>query len=305
VTGCRYYQWDLPWTNIDGVGDNDGAYVDFGDGTGVHMPKTPTDTIGFGPHTTFPSNYYIVHTYPDSSLKTITIYHNDGTDNFVFDNAYNPATSLTKIRHLRGIFPQNTQGGKLSSMQQPSALTMDSIWNWNSITSVLALSLSTGDGGLNSCENLHFAQDFMKNNKGLQTISTSYGGYYTSGVRDTTFKLTLLKSDWNTYFTNLQDLQITDDHWNREDLSALINLKLIYVSAGNHDGFGSYTPIPYQAVDNIINQIAAGAGTNVSNGKLDIWSLGGGRSAASNAGVNFLISKGWEVVVDGVIQVTQ
>src|SRR6202042_1332089 len=113
---------------------------------------------------------------------------------------------------------------------------------------------------ITACKNLHYAQDFMKNNRSLQTLSTSYGGYYSSGVLDTTFKLTLLKSDWNTYFTNLQDLQITDDHWNREDMSALVNLNLVYVSAGNHDGFGSFTSIPYQVVDNIINQIAAGAG---------------------------------------------
>jgi YD repeat-containing protein len=300
VTGCRYYQWDLPWTVIDGIGSTSGAYVDFNDGTGVKFPKNPTDTAGFGSKTSLVDGYYIVHTYRDSSLKTITIYHNDGTENIGLDNAYSPATSLTKIRHLRGYFPQHTIGGKFSSMQQSSALTMDSIWNWNSITSLSTLQLATGDGGTNACKNLHFAQDFMKNNQGLQTFISSYGQYNSSGVLDTTFKITKLKSNWNTYFTNLQVLQISDDHWNREDVSALTHLQTFLVAAGNHDGYGSFTPIPSQVVDSIINQIAAGAGSNVSNGLLGIGSYGGGRSPASNASVNFLLSKGWKVILDGV-----
>jgi hypothetical protein len=300
VTGCRYYQWDLPWTNIDGILGNSGAYVAFGDGTGVKIPKTPTDTVGFGAHNVWLDNNYLVHTYPDSSLKTITIYHSDGAENIGLDNANSPATSLTKVRHLRGYFPQHTIGGKFSSMQQSNALTMDSIWNWNSISSVITLQLTTGDGGINACKNVHYAQDFMKNNAGLQTLITDYGAYNSSGVLDTTFKLTLLKSNWNTYFTNLQDLQISDDHWNRENLSALIHLQTFIVVAGNHDGYGSFTPIPYQSVDSIINQIASGAGQNVSNGLLGIASYGGGRSAASNASVNFLLSKGWKVILDGV-----
>lgn len=300
VTGCRYYQWDLPWINLDGILVNSGAYVDFGDGTGARLPKTPTDTIGLGPHNAFLDGAFLVHTYADSSMKTITIYHNDGAETIGLDNAYTPANSLTRIRHLRGYFPQHTIGGKFSSMQQSSALTMDSIWNWNSISSVATFQLATGDGGVNACENLHYAQDFMKNNSGLQTLITAYGFYGGSGVLDTTFKLTRLKSDWNTYFTNLQVLQISDDHWNRENLSTLTHLQTFIVIAGTHDGYGSIIPIPYQAVDSIINQIASGAGQTVSNGLLGIASYGGGRSAASNASLDFLLSKGWKVVLDGV-----
>jgi YD repeat-containing protein len=299
VIGCRYYQWDIAWTNIDAIPGSGGAYVDFGDGTGVKIPKNATDTGGFGPQTTFINGYYIVHTYADSSLKTITVYHNDGSEYVGMDNAHDPATSLTKVQHLRGYFPQHTIGGKFSSMQQSSALTMDSIWNWNSINSVTVLQLTTGDG-INACKNLHYAQDFMKNNPGLQTFISDYGQYGTSGVFDTTFKMTRLKSNWNTYFTNLQDLQICDDHWNREDLSALTHLQAFIVVAGNHDGYGAYNPIPSQAVDSIINQIAAGAGQNVSNGLLGIASYGGGRSAASNTSLDFLLSKGWKVILDGV-----
>src|SRR6185437_7032164 len=90
VTGRRYYQWDLPWNVLDGIMLNSGAYVDFGDGTGMTYPPSATDTAGLAPNTSIQSGY-IVHTYPDTSLKTITIYHNDGNEIIGLDNANNPA----------------------------------------------------------------------------------------------------------------------------------------------------------------------------------------------------------------------
>jgi YD repeat-containing protein len=304
VIGCRYYQWDLPYNKLDAIMLNSGAYVDYGDGTGMKLPKFFADSTGFAPNTTFP-DAYIVHTYPDTSMKTITIYHNDADENIGLDNFANPATSLTKIRHLRGYFPQHTPWSKFSSMQQPGTLSFDSIYNWNSITSLLVLQFSTGDGGNNACENVKLAQDFMKNNRGLQQINTSYGYYTDPGVRDTTFKLSLLKTDWNTYFTQLNTLQISDDHWNREDLSGLKNLKQFYIAAGNHAGYSSFIPIPAAVSDNILNQIAAGAGQKVYNGVLSIFSDGGGRTSASNGALNLLLSKGWTILLDGVKQVSQ
>jgi hypothetical protein len=108
----------------------------------------------------------------------------------------------------------------------------------------------------------------------------------------------------------LQDLEITDEMWNREDLSALTKLNRFQLVAGNQNHSNDPTnnpsiPIPYQVVDNAINQIAAGAGRNVSNGILVVASAGGGRSAASNAAVNLLIGKGWIIYVDLVRQTVQ
>jgi hypothetical protein len=308
VTGCRYYQWDLPWNILDGIMTNSGAYVDFGDGTGMQVPKSGDSTsVVFAPNTTFPYGY-TVHSYPDTSLKTITIYHNDGNENIGLDNANSPATSLTKVRHLRGYFPQRATWGKFSSMQQPSALTFDSIYNWNSITTIASLQIASGDGGVTPCTNVSFAQDFMAGNRGLQTIETSWTGYHQSGIRDTTFKLSLLKSDWNTYFTNLQVIGISDDHWNREDLSALTKLNIFFLAAttiGHTNDLNSLpVPIPDSVVDNILIQIAAGAGQNVSNGIIYINAVGP-RSSASNAAVNFLLSKGWSVTISGKKQSIQ
>jgi YD repeat-containing protein len=299
VTGCRYYQWDLAWNVLDGILGGAGAFVDFGDGTRVKLPKTATDTIGFGPHTTLVSGYYTVHTYSDTSLKTITIYHNDSVEAIGLDNAFNPATSLSKVRHLRGNFPQYVRDSKFSSMQQASALTFDSIYNWNSISTLSILQLADGDGAATPCEHLNFSQDFMKNNRGLTTLSMSGGGYYTAGVRDTTFKLTRLKSDWNTYFTSLQSLGISDDHWNREDLSALTSLNQFVLAATTTDHTNtvgtSPIPIPSGVLDNVLIQIAAGAGQSVSNGEIFLATGGTNRTTASDAAVSQLQAKGWQI----------
>jgi hypothetical protein len=157
---------------------------------------------------------------------------------------------------------------------------------------------------------MNYAQDFMKNDRGLNTINTTQADYYQAGYRDSTFKLTRLKSEWNTYFTQMQDLEISDEHWNREDLTALTKLQTFFLIAGNQKHSNDPTnnpvvPIPALVTDNAISQIAAGAGQNISNGVIVIWSGGGGRSATSNASVNFLLSKGWTIVIDGVTQTQQ
>jgi hypothetical protein len=296
VTGCRYYQWDLPWTQIDGIFEGGGAYVDFGDGTGMPIPQTSADTNHMAPNTQLLYGI-VVHNYPDSSMKTISIYHNDGNEAIGLDNANAPATSLTKVQHLRGNFPQHTTWAKFSSMQQPSALTFDSIYNWNSITSLTTLQVTTGDGGVNPCEHVSYAQDFAKNLKGLSVWSSSGGGYRLAGIRDTTFKLSRLKSDWNTYFTNLQVLKISDDHWNREDLSALTQLQTFVLVATTNDHENDYSnypiSIPTSVLDSVLNQIAAGSGQNVSNGIIVLITGGTRRTSASDAAVALLQSKGW------------
>ena len=178
---------------------------------------------------------------------------------------------------------------------------MDSVYNWNSITSVTNLQVTSGDGGVTPCEHVSYAQDFMKNNKGLLLWSSSGGGYHLSGIRDTTFKLTRLKSDWNTYFTSLRTLQISDDHWNREDLSALTQLQTFVLAATTDDhtnGFDNAPiAIPSPVLDSILIQIAAGAGQHVSNGTIVIAAGGNLRTSASDAAVTFLQSKGWQITI--------
>ncbi|HXB05651.1 MAG TPA: hypothetical protein VNW04_01010, partial [Puia sp.] len=298
VMGCRYYQWDLPWNIIDGVDLGSGVYVDFGDGTVERFPKNPADTFNLAPTTHVIDGFSLVHTYADTSLKTITIYHNDGGEAIGMDNAARPATSLTKLRHLRGNFPQYTFGGKFSSMQQPSAMTMESIYNWNSITTITSFQLQTGDGGANACMNLHYAQDFMKNNRGLQFIDMAGGGIHFTGVRDTTFTMSRFKSDWNTYFTNLQVLGISEELWNHEDLTALINLKVFLLAAATQHHTNAADDveirIPASEIDAILNQIAAGAGQHVKNGYIEF--IFGSRTSASDTAVAQLQANGWQVI---------
>ena len=143
---------------------------------------------------------------------------------------------------------------------------------------------------------MNFTQDFMAGNKGLQSILTTWGGIYLSGVKDSTFKMSKLKSDWNTYFTELKSLIITEEHWNHEDLSALKKLSIVSVSAGTTDHLnngGTVIPIPVSVIDNVIIQVAAGAGQTVNNGFINFFTGGTVRSSASDTAYNLLISKGW------------
>lgn len=309
VTGCRYFQYDLAYNKIDGIRNGNAAYVDFGDGTGFFPGKNPNDTAGI----ILPANTYIyiigipyfIHTYPDNTQKTLTFYHNDGNEFSGLDNGQNPATSLTLVKNVRGNYAQNMLAIQGSCYQQSSAQTIAAITNWNSITTITDFTPGNGDGS-NPCKNLNYPQDFMQNNKGLTKIITAWYGPTRTGYRDTTFKISRLKSDWNTYFTQLQSIIINDDHWSRENLSALKQLNTFGLSSTtqNHedDPNSPFVPIPSSVVDNAINQIASGAGQTVKNGLINIGTAGTIRTSASDASVDFLKSKGWTIIVNGVTQ---
>jgi hypothetical protein len=298
VTGLRYFQVDLPWNQIDAVRQLNGAYIDFGDGTGIRMPSFETDTPAIHPPNTvyvpyfdneyhWQHAYYFVHNYPDTSLKTITCYHNDTTENSDFDNAYNPASGLTRLRNLRGYLPQHTNEIGGSCYQQASMTSLQGILNWNSMSSVQHFRLNLGDG-VSHCLNISYPQDFMANNKGLIIIQIN-------GAGDTTFKLSRLKTDWTTYFTQLKEILLTDESWNREDLSVLKNL----ISFGL---FAANKPLDSSEIDNVFIQIAAGAGQTVSNGAISISTGGSGHTSTSQAAINQLINKGWQIYIDNVLQ---
>jgi len=296
VTGLRYFQVDLAWSQFDAFRQFNGAYIDFGDGTGIRMPSMETDTPAVHPPSTiyqpyfdnvyhFQNAYYFVHNYPDTSLKTITCYHNDTTENSDFDNFYSPATSLTKLRNLRGNLPQHTNEIGGSCYQQPSMNNLQGILNWNSINSVQFFRLHLGDGVSQSL-NIGYPQDFMAANKGLAYIDIH-------GCGDTTFKLSRLKSGWTTYFTQLTAITLNENGWNHEDLSVLKNLNYFVLVAGS-------TPLDSSEIDNVFIQIAAGSGQTISNGLIGIGTGGSGRTSASRSAVNFLLGKGWVIGIDGV-----
>ena len=301
VTGCRYYQFDLNWNIIDGIRNFNSAYVDFGDGTGMHLGKNnmdppkviaPNTTYAIGGYHDFSNNIflsqiYFIHTYSDTTLKTLTFYHNDDTTNSDLDNINSPATSLNRLTNLRGNLPQNTLWLGGSSYEQPGAMSVAGITNWNTITNVLRFNLQTGDFGDSYPNHVAYTQDFMKNNKGLQYITIAQ-------CIDTGFKVSRLKSDWNTYFTQLFALSITDAQWSRENLSALTNLWSFGFSSTSTNGAG--------VIDSIINQIATGAGHYRTNGVITITWPGYDRTAASADGYTYLKSRNWIVYINGVYE---
>lgn len=320
VTGCRYFQIDLTYNMIDAFHATSAAYIDFGDGSGMSMPATVFDSntvrapntiinyqYNWESPTGLPNYLYWIHNYPDTSLKTLTFYHNDGNGGISLDNAYSPATSLTKLKNLRGTLPQYMLGAGMENSQQSSMSSYANIKNWNSINSVIEFYLSMGDQGASPNLHVGFAQDFMANNKNLTIISTFNYGYWNEANGDSTFKISRLKSNWNTYFTQLTTLQICDRDWNHEDLTPLIHLNSVTVCAGsrnynNVQTGNSLIPMTVSAIDNIITGVSNGAGQHISNGVINLLTAGTTRSSVSDAAVTQLKSKGWTITVNGVNQ---
>jgi len=305
ITGCRYYKVDLAWNQFDGVRNINGCYVDFGDGASVRLPSNPGDVINPLPANTIQqgtSALYLVHTYADASLKTLTFYHNDAEETQYLDNVNSPATSLSKLKNFRGNLPQHIKQFGSSSYQQASMSSVANITNWASIHSINDFHLNTGDAGITTIQNLTYQQDFMAGNPDLQSIQLARNNL--ACYFDATFKISRLKSDWNTWFKHLQFLSLTDAQWNREDLSALKELNYFYIIPGrplysNNPTNNAEIPIPQNVVDGIFNQIALGSGQTVSGGVLYISSAGSGRSSFSDAAVNTLLAKGWTLYLDG------
>lgn len=313
ITGCRYFQYDLAWNNINAIRNSNGAYIDFGDGTGMRLAAKISDSLTvLAPNTTQAQAahpewngyaWYFVHTYPDNSVKTLTFYHNDASESSALDNNGYPATSLTYLRNLRGNLPQYMQDLGGSSYQDASALTVAGITNWNTIHSIKGWGHGSGDAGVTTTMHMGYPQDFMAGNRDLEAIGLCYPNYI--GCFDSTFRISRLKSDWNTYFTHLKSLFISDAHWNREDLSALKELNSIYILPARQKYTNDPTnnpqlPIPAAVIDNIYIQVAAGAGQTVSNGVLTLYTAGTTRTSASDAAVSALLAKGWTLNLNGV-----
>jgi len=310
VTGCRYYQVDLAWNRIDAVREINGSYITFGDGTGMRMNPNPVDSpLTVAPNTSvflyhdfahFFNTFYIIHDYPDTSLKTITCYHNDGVEDEDFDNDYNPATSLMRLTNLRGYLPLQTTYMGGSCYQQPGMTSLAQIADWNAIHTIQYFRLNNGDNS-NSCLNISYPQDFMQNNRGLLAIDLQWARTR-RGNGDTTFHVSRLKSDWNTWFTQLEELEISEDDWNHEDLSGLLHLRTfeLFATTQNHtnDPNSPLVPLSPTVLDNALIQIAAGAGRQVSNGSMLLQTGGSNRTAASDAAYNLLVGKGWTIIID-------
>ncbi|MBN9385776.1 MAG: hypothetical protein J0H74_33785, partial [Chitinophagaceae bacterium] len=237
ITGCRYFQIDIAWSNINAIRSCNGTYVDFGDGTGMRLAPKVTDSLAvLAPNTTQSQaahpewngyTWYYVHTYPDNSLKTLTFYHNDLSEISGLDNNGSPATSLPHVRNLRGNLPQYTDNLGGSCYQDSSISTVAGITNWSTIHSIKSWGHGSGDAGVTPSLHLGYPQDFMAGNRDLEAIGLCYPNYI--GCFDSTFRISRLKSDWNTYFTHLKSFFISDAHWNREDLSGLKELNSIFI----------------------------------------------------------------------------
>ena len=283
VTGCRYYQYDLTYNSLDGVTNFNGCYVDFGDGNKMRLGNSPNDTVGLilpiNTTLTFANialatirsgRYpFFVHSYSDTTLKTITIYHNDGTEEPGLFASYT-TESLRHLTNVRGYFPKNMQVYQTSYCIQPSAQTITNIYNWNIINGIVYFS---------SGFNYNFIQDFMRNNTNLQIINIAGSG-----------SLSKLKSNWNVFFTGITSLELDNTNWNQEDISALVHLNNFELSDD------TLSPLTPTILDNIFNQIAAGSAKFIQGGfcGFDTGNYATLRNtSASYTAVTFLRSQNW------------
>ncbi len=300
MTGCRYYQYDFTYNKIDIV-DANGCHVDFGDSTSVKIglssgaPNYPdtgtvlyTNLTAYGNYDYWNGHKFLYNwyerKYPDTSLKVITIYHNDGAENPEIVPMNSVYYALQRIKNTRGCFPQNMVDYRPIGYTQPSALSVSNISNWNKITTIKTFIQTTNGAGILVPG---YSQDFMQKNLGLNFIQNEDWG--------DTMKLSLLKSDWNTAFRSLQTLYISNVNWNHEDLSGLTQLSSFELD----DWYPSSPPISSTQIDNIFIQIAAGAGQYVNGGMIVIASRGtDNRTSASDAAVALLESNGWWIDIE-------
>jgi len=285
LTGARYCQMDVSDTAIRYIDFTNCSYVDFGDGYNMRIPRLNTDAVL--PPNTFldyprggPTKLH--HVYPNTSTKTITLYHNDQNE-----GVFLTLDSLTALHagNLRGMYPQNATTFALQPFNEPNVYSMSGFTNWNSIHSISKFGTQSSVISPATNGSLHFAQDFMAANTGLTGINIT-------AFADSTFKLHRFKTDWNAWFTNLTTLAILEDNWDHEDLSTLIHLQFIEILRSR---IGK--AMTSQQIDNLLMQVARGAGLYRNNGIIYIMNNVNQRTSASDDAYNFLIGAGWEVTI--------
>lgn len=292
LTGCRYYQYDVSMTDLESIAfieAGNGCYVDFGDGYSSFMGNYFLDTA----HATNQGNFGIeyglvrfsqnwmtnmisyVNLYQTPGTYPLTIYHND--DNRDPGLELSQTNSSVQVTNVRGNFPQNMEQYIPVWQYQPTSQIISNIANWNSITSIKKFT----DG-----YHAVYSPDFMQYNVNLEKVDLT-----------DTMSMKRLKSDWNTYFLNLDTLIFeTGVAYGFENLTLLKNLRYF-----NYNNNRYNVTVTTQEIDNIINQINAGAGQFLINGFIYINAHTASRSSASDASVNALKTRGWYINVNGTV----
>jgi hypothetical protein len=95
---------------------------------------------------------------------------------------------------------------------------------------------------------------------------------------------------------------INENDWSHEDLSSLknlINFDLFAAGQNRNDPNSPLIPLDPAEIDNVLIQIAAGAGQVGVNGSINIVTGGSNRTGNSNAAYNLLTTqKGWSINID-------
>jgi len=298
IIGQRYYQVDAYTNLLDGILTGTGTYIDFGDSTGTKVndldSSTSTVTVSLSASaafTVYPDpkivyTYYTKHNYTNNpTFKTVTIYHSDFKGNIAFDCfAPDNCAIYSNIRNIRGYFPQDLRSIYFHTTHDSTLNNFSNIRNFSQINSITDFSFaghtSTGfrNNRLLSFSNNHdMRQIDIDNDPGVPVSQTKPISEYFPDLPNNFPNLaSIIIRPFDTSFTKNLDFTIP-------------GIRFLWIQ---NEYVSSSSVLSTQKIDEIINQVAAGAVND--SGALVILPYGGTlRSSASDAAVAALTVKKW------------
>jgi RHS repeat-associated protein len=310
IIGMRFYQFDAPVDTLDAALVGPGCYIDFGDGNKESIVKgldaRGTKTFYYIQNTTasgytadlsdsFYLTLYAIHTYTDSSLKTVTVYHPDIQGVFGFDNWYiiSPL-DLSKLKNLRGYMPQNTLGFIFHSIQDSSVNTTDNIVNFNQVNSIkytgFADGSSTGGNSFTLLKNTNFSS-FANNHNLSVIVSVPHNPKPSNQNNIQSFNTWF--PDFKNNFNQLKSLRLTSYYG--EYNAAAEDFSIPSLRAFMMQGYLNSTQI-----DSIVIQVSRSL---QDSGVIQLYDYDGNpsvRTSASDAAYNSLASRNWSLKGGGM-----
>lgn len=297
IIGMRYYTFVNPNAELDGIMTGPGCYIDFDDGymtkvdTALSSGNTTILKINPIPLSSKPISYNITHTYATSGSDkgwTVKVYHSDtlgvvGFDSYATGNDGN-TPALTKLKELKGYFPEQTRGIVFHSTQDTSLNTFSKIANIKTFFGVQWFQTFGHGGGVTPFLGYNFGR--FDNYHDIEYLSLAFGYPGFNNIpEDIIYLKNVITNPLNA--SKLKFLSISAEGYTDDVVINYPKLTAIDIQNGL---------LSYQ-VDTIINQIARY--TVANNGQAFLGANNQPRTSASDNAYNALIARGWVVFTDG------
>jgi RHS repeat-associated protein len=319
IVGMRYYQFDFKSDTLNAFNAAEGSFVDYGDGekglVSLQQYSRPTAntfvTVGSGstgsvsrrnPTLKPVKSAWLHHYYPDTSLKTITVYHTDVNGSVGFDlwnaSSYGVSMYATKLRYLsniRGYFPNELVQLSVFSTKDSTINNFSQIVNFNQINSLGRIMLSNSSPSYvpTSLDNIDFDQ--FPAYPTLSHIRFRQGEIGNPASKQVEFHkvfrnlpVNYPKLSWLELYEFGQDVNVDS-----------INFALPNLVRFDFDGTANITSTQ---IDKILIELASA--TQRDSGWIHIRSYAGVlRTSASNAAVTTLANRKWAVAFNGAYEI--